>query len=182
MNIFVLDKSAKTSAELHCDKHVVKMIIESGQMLSTAHRMLDGDETRRPSSTGKTMSKYWELPDSREDVLYKAVHMGHPCTVWTMESDSNYKWHYDLFKNLCAEYTHRYGKIHATQKKLLTALKELPNNIEKKSMTPFALAMGSNPECINHDDIVGSYRKFYKTKQKRFSMVWSKRETPNWFK
>ena len=42
MNIFYLHKKPEISAQLHCDKHVVKMIIEYAQMLSTAHRMLDG--------------------------------------------------------------------------------------------------------------------------------------------
>ena len=92
MNLFILDKDPIKAAQLQCDKHVVKMIVESAQMLSTAHRMLDGIETRRRSKSGKTMSKYWELPDDRESVLYKAVHMGHPCTVWTMQNDNNYQW------------------------------------------------------------------------------------------
>jgi hypothetical protein len=182
MNIFALSPDPQEAAEWHCDKHVVKMIIESGQMLSTAHRMLDGNETRRPSSTGKTMSRYWELEDSREDVLYKAVHTGHPCTIWTMQSDRHYFWHYLLFEFLCKEYTYRYGKVHSTETKLLNVLKEKPKNIPKAPWNPWPLAMKSNPECMNHIDPIGSYQKFYQTKQERFSMVWTKRETPNWFK
>lgn len=182
MNIFALSPVPEVAAKWHCDKHVVKMIVEAAQMLSTAHRILDGDLERRPSKSGKTMSKYWKLPDSREDLLYKAVHAGHPSTLWTMESHSNYKWHYQLFKCLCKEYTYRYGKVHSTEVKLLEILKTPPSNIKISYMTPFALAMGSNPECINHDDPVGSYQQFYQTKQDRFDMVWSKRETPHWFK
>ena len=94
MNIFILSEDPVRAAQQQCDKHVPKMIVESAQMLSTAHRMLDGIQSRRPSKSGKTLSKYWELPDAREAVLYKAVHMGHPCTVWTMESRANYVWHY----------------------------------------------------------------------------------------
>jgi len=182
MNIFALSPNPSTAAKWHCDKHVVKMIVESAQMLSTAHRMLDGTETRRPSSTGKTMSKYWELDDNREDVLYKAVHIGHPCTVWTMQSDENYNWHYSLFNELCKEYTHRYNKVHASQTKLMDSLKKLPKNIKKSAMQPWPLAMGSNPECINYNDPITSYRAFYQTKQARFPMVWTKRKTPTWFK
>ncbi len=182
MNIFALSENPSTAAKWHCDKHVVKMIVESAQMLSTAHRMLDGTETRRPSSTGKTMSKYWELDDNREDVLYKAVHIGHPCTVWTMQSHENYNWHYSLFNELCKEYTHRYNKVHASQTKLMDSLKKLPKNIKKSAMQPWPLAMGSNPECINYDDPITSYRAFYQTKQARFPMVWTKRKTPTWFK
>ena len=180
MNVFVLDKNPREAARQHCDKHVVKMIIESAQMLSTAHRMLDGTEGRRPSSTGKTMSRYWELSDERENKLYKAVHMHHPCTKWTMESSENYLWHWDLFNALCDEFIYRYKKVHKTDEVLRGALLQLPKNIPHGPMTKFPLAMKSNPECM-FDDPVKSYRAFYKTKQKRFSMVWSKRETPKWF-
>ena len=131
MNIFYLHEDPVQNAIWHIDKHIVKMPIEYAQLLSTAHRMLDGTETRRPSSTGKTMSKYWELDDNREYDLYKAVHMGHPCTVWTMQSHENYNWHYSLFDELCKEYTYRYNKVHASQTKLLDLLKNLPKNIKK---------------------------------------------------
>ena len=181
MNIFILNKDPVLAAQEQCDKHVVKMIVESGQMLSTAHRMLDGSQTRRRSKSGKTMSKYWVLSDDREDTLYKAVHMGHPCTVWTMKSAENYKWHYEHFVALCKEYHHRYGKVHATQKLLEIPLKRVPNSILHTGRTPYALAMGAEPQCINHDDPVKSYKDFYITKQKRFKMVWSKRPTPEWF-
>jgi hypothetical protein len=181
MNIFVLNESPIVSAQEQCDKHVVKMIVESAQMLSTAHRMLDGVEGRRRSKSGKTMSKYWELPDSRESVLYKAVHMAHPCTIWTMESRANYVWHYAHFIALCDEYQYRYGKKHASDTLLSDVLVEIPDNIPFGKLTPFKLAMGSNPECMSIDP-VESYRKFYQTKQERFKMVWSKRTVPSWFK
>ena len=183
MNIFALSPVPEVAAKWHCDKHVVKMILESAQMLSTAHRVLDGEEERRLSSSGKRMSKYWVLQDEeKETKLYKAVHMKHPSTLWTMESHMNYKWHYQLFKCLCKEYTYRYGKVHTSETKLLDILKEFPKNIKRSYMTPFALAMGSNPECMDNDDPIGSYQSFYQTKQKRFSMKWTKRETPHWFK
>tara|TARA_B110000211_G_C14042027_1_gene537207 strand:- start:566 stop:1138 length:573 start_codon:yes stop_codon:yes gene_type:complete len=184
MNLFILDKDPIKAAQLQCDKHVVKMIVESAQMLSTAHRMLDGVQTRRKSQSGKTMSKYWELPDDREAVLYKAVHMGHPCTVWTMQNDNNYRWHYDHFSALCREYTYRYDKTHATQTKLKSYLMNLPNNIKqgwKYQMTPFALAMKAEPQCINENDIVQSYKDYYQTKQDRFKMAWTRRSIPEWF-
>ena len=84
MNVFVLNKDPVIAAQEHCDKHVVKMIIESAQMLSTAHRMLDGKAEKRRSVSGKTIQQYYALSDDRENVLYKAVHKYHPCTVWTM--------------------------------------------------------------------------------------------------
>ena len=44
MNVFYLDKNTWEWAKMHCDKHIVKMIIEYAQLMSTAHRMLDGEE------------------------------------------------------------------------------------------------------------------------------------------
>ena len=181
MNIFVLDENPKKAAKEHCDKHVVKMIVESAQMLSTAHRILDGTPVKKPSKSGKTMQWHYELTDEREDKLYKAVHAKHPCTIWTMQTAANYRWHYDHFTALCDEYTYRYGKVHKTDKDLRAFLVALPRNIsDDETLTKFPLAMKSNPECM-FDDPVKSYRAFYKTKQERFNMVWSKRETPYWF-
>lgn len=182
MNLFILDKDPVKAAQLQCNKHVVKMIVESAQMLSTAHRMLDGSMVRAPSKSGKTLSQHWVHPDPNlDEILYKAVHMKHPCTVWTMQSNNNYNWHWIHFSALCDEYTYRYGKVHSTDTLLRNVLQYPPQNIPVGYLTPQPLAMQSNPECINKNDIVGSYRAFYQTKQERFKMVWSKREVPEWF-
>jgi|TARA_B110000908_G_scaffold2877_1_gene3941 hypothetical protein len=186
MNIFVLSDDPVQAAQDQCDKHVVKMIVESAQMLSTVHRMLDGTITQRLSNSGKRTLKYYELHDDREDILYKAVHHNHPCTVWSRENCCNYNWHYEHFTALCDEYTYRYGKIHATDTKLRTLLKELPKNIlHTNCKSAFKLAMGSNPECVvvglGGTDVVESYRNFYHTKQERFKMDWTKRNVPEWF-
>ena len=179
MNIFILDNDPVIAAQMQCDKHVVKMIVESAQMLSTVHRMVDGVMERRPSKSG-SMLQYFKLNDEREDMLYKACHFNHPSTVWTRESMHNYRWHYVHFAALCDEYTYRYGKVHSTDTKLRKALSKLPQNIPVKKMTPFKLAMAQFPECIT-EDAVESYRRFYETKQKRFKMAWTKRPQPEWF-
>ena len=176
MNVFVLDKNPREAARQHCDKHVVKMIIESAQMLSTAHRMLDGTEGRRPSSTGKTMSRYWELSDERENKLYKAVHMKHPCTLWTMESSENYHWHWQLFNALCDEYIYRYKKVHKTDELLRGRLLFPQKNIPYKSLTDFRQAIF---EDCKGPDAVEAYRKYYHAKT--FKMVWTNREVPAWY-
>ena len=182
MNLFVLDKHPVVSAQLQCDKHVVKMIVESAQMLSTVHRMLDGIATTGPSNSGKRISKKWIHPDAvMEQILYKAVHIYHPCTVWTMKSNNNYTWHWIHFTALCDEYTYRYGKVHSTDKLLRDVLKQLPRNIPVGYLTNQPLAMKSNPECMNPNDVVGSYRSFYQTKQERFKMSWTNRPIPDWF-
>lgn len=187
MNLFILDLDPVSAAQQQCDKHVPKMIVESAQMLSTAHRMLDGQETRRPSKSGKTMVRYYDLYLGADDLeaellYYKAVHHKHPCTQWTMRSDSNYRWHHDHFCALCDEYTYRYGKVHKTDRLLRGPLWALPRNIKTGPLTPFELAMKSNPECIALGDPVEAYQAFYQTKQHRFKMVWTKRDVPEWFK
>ena len=180
MNIFVLDNDPIESAQLQCDKHVVKMIVESAQMLSTTHRMLDGVLTTELSANGRKI-KRWYLDDQRNQVMYKAVHMNHPCTVWTRHSRGNYDWHYAHFIALCDEYTHRYGKVHATDKLLRSQLMQAPSDIVDRGVTQFALAMKAYPDCIHPNDPVRSYREFYQTKQDRFSMVWTSRAVPTWF-
>ena len=70
MNIFALSSDPETAAKWHCDCHVNKMIIEAAQMLSTAHRILDGVMDRRLTKSGKMRLRYWELEDDREDTLY----------------------------------------------------------------------------------------------------------------
>ena len=182
MNIFVLDHNPKIAAQLQCDKHVVKMIVESAQMLSTAHRMLDGYTEKRPSKSGKRMINYWVHPNKDlEDVLYKAVHHKHPCTVWTMESVYNDRWHYDHFCALLDEYTYRYGKTHSTER-LKYWLVKPPKNIPQVPFTDFKLAMTHEPQCIHEGQTIRSYREYYQTKQDRFKMVWTKRSVPDWFK
>ena len=182
MNIFVLSTDPVEAAQMQCNRHIVKMIVESGQMLSTVHRMLDGQLTKRPSKSGRTQVKYYEHKDpTMESVLYKAVHFNHPCTVWSRESSANYEWHYDHFIALCDEYTYRYNKVHKTDTQLRSILKVLPQNIPHGPLTQFKLAMKSNPECMFESDPVKSYRLFYQTKQARFSMDWTKREVPSWF-
>ena len=183
MNIFCIDSDPVKAAQMLCDKHAGgKMVVESGQMLSTAHRMLDGMKHQRASKSGKRTVDYWIHPDKTLDkTLYKAVHYNHPCTVWTMQSSNNYIWHYIHFISLCNEYTYRYGKIHKTDEKLRDVLMGTPKNIPIGRMTKQPLAMKSNPECM-FEDVVESYRAYYQTKQKRFDMVWSRRDVPDWFK
>ncbi len=98
-----------------------------------------------------------------------------------MESSDNYQWHWKHLEALCAEYRFRYGKIHKTETTILEALRTMPKNIPIGEMTKFRLAMQSNPECMNEEDIIGSYRSFYQTKQTRFKMRWTDRPVPNWF-
>ena len=182
MNIFVLDNDPRVAAQMMCDRHVVKMVIESAQMLSTAHRMLDGHLILEPSKSGKRNVKRWVLDDQDLDNnLYKAVHMNHPCSIWTRECSANYLWHYQHFVALCDEYQYRYCRTHLTDRKLRTDLSRLPVNIPySKTTTPMRMAMFE--DCKVSDDPVECYRNYYQTKQSRFSMHWTGRKVPHWFR
>lgn len=180
MNIFAIDENPYIAAEMHCNAHVVKMIVESAQMLCTAHRYLDGKCANVLSPSGRK-KKEWLFGDHRDYYLYKVAHVNHPSSIWTRESKENYVWHYQLFTALCDEYQYRYGKVHSTDQKLRSILSNVPLGCPSIPMTPFKLAMKSNPECMFPSDPIKSYRLFYQTKQHRFKMTWSKRTIPAWF-
>lgn len=180
MNIFVLDDNPETAAQMVCDKHCSKMIVESGQMLSTAHRMLDGTMELRPSKSGKRMVKYYIHNNSNmEKVLYKAVHHHHPCTVWTMESAANYEWHYNHFLGLIDEFQYRYKKTHMTANKLKSILARPPQNIPDIGLTKFRQAMKHYPMCMN-EDTVTAYRQYYHA-AKSFAKWEKGRPAPTWW-
>jgi|TARA_A100001388_G_C28770904_1_gene503754 hypothetical protein len=181
MNIFVLDKDPAKAAIMMCDRHIPKMIVESAQMLSTVHRLLDGTPERRPSKSGKTMQKYYSFGDERDDLFYLAVHKYHPCTTWTGKTDSNYKWHYYHFVAMAKEFEFRRGKKHATFEKLGGLLAKLPINIPRGGLTEFALAMTHYPDCMVPGDAVQSYRNYYHMAKSFAKWEWG-REAPNWWK
>jgi hypothetical protein len=180
MNIFVTDMCPVISAQNLCDKHVPKMIVESGQMLSTAHRMLDGIPERRPSKSGKTMQQYYTFGDSRDELYYAAVHKYHPCTTWTLESKQNYEWHYKHFVAMADEYEYRRNRVHATYRKLGNLLANTPKNIPNKGLTEFAQAMSHYPTCKVEGDPVQAYRNYYHEAKPFAKWEW-KRPAPNWW-
>jgi len=153
MNIFVLDTNPKTCAVYHNDKHVVKMILETAQLLSGVH-WVNGSEAP-----------------------YKLSHKNHPCAIWARECYENYVWLCDLGMELCAEYTYRYGKRHKSQEIIEWCLLNVPNIQEKGNITPFALAM---PDECKVGDAVASYRAYYMVEKRGFA-VWKNREVPQWF-
>ena len=158
MNIFYLDRDPKIAAQMMCDKHVVKMILESAQMLSTAHRVLDGDEY------------------ADKNGLYKKAHVNHPSSIWVRCSYQQYKWLYDHMVALMEEYTYRYGKHHATER-LKVPLSEYPKAISVGDYTEPPQCM---PEVCKGEDTVLAYQNYYIIEKSGFAR-WTKRETPAWF-
>ena len=152
MNIFAVDTDPKIAAQQLCDKHVVKMILESAQMLCSV------------------------FPNG--DAPYRRAFYNHPCTKWARESAENYEWLLDHAYAMCQEYTRRYGKVH----KSLDAISWCGSNyhklnIPRKGLTKFAQAM---PEQYKNSCGVTAYRSYYNG-EKAYFAKWSKRETPSWF-
>jgi hypothetical protein len=139
VNIFVLDESPIISAKYACDKHVVKMILESAQMLCSA----------QPEGTAP----------------YKRTHYNHPCNKWVRESARNYEWLLLHAYALCEEYTRRYDKIHKTEKVIEWCDENRPElpNIE---MTKQPTCM---PDYCKSNSVVESYRKFYINEKSKFA-------------
>lgn len=152
MNIFILSTDPLQAAKWHCDKHVVKMILETAQVLCAAFH-----------------SQGIEAP-------YKLTHKNHPCTKWVMEAKENFEWALTLCKALCEEYTERYGKTHKSVEvyRWLDKHKELLVFPETKQ-TPFVLAM---PDEYKVADPVESYRNYYREGKKHLHN-W-KQNKPNW--
>ena len=171
MNIFFLSKNPQLAALDHCDKHVVKMVLETTQMMCTAHRLLDGDVAADAMG------------------LYKTAYANHPMTQWVRENQFNYAWTYRLLKELCSEYTYRYDKVHATQSKgILDALQKVPENICLGTETGRTVPPMCMPDKYKSrftgkatfTDVVDAYRRYYIGEKKDFA-VWTRRPQPKWW-
>jgi len=154
MNIFYLDKNPKLCAKYHNDKHVIKMILETAQLLCGAHW-----------STGS-------------NAPYKLSHKNHPCSLWVRTNQSNYRWLCELGINLCMEYEKRYGKIHKSRAVILYCYDCVPNIPVGKFFDP---PMAMPDECKIDNDTIQSYRNYY-IKEKHYFSTWKNTEIPDWFK
>lgn len=186
MNIFLLHNDPTVAAQMQCDKHVVKMILELAQMLSTAHRILDGQLRVEYSKSGRKRKTYVHSNPEKDSVLYKATHINHPCSIWVRSGSEQYSWAYEHFIALCHEYSYRYNKTHKTDKLLSNVLRDLPENLPNCKSVQYPLAMPENfikeSKWVGSlDDAIKCYRDYYQSKQKSFKMIWSKRSTPYWF-
>jgi hypothetical protein len=149
MNIFYLHDNPQISAMAMTNKHVVKMIVESAQLLSTAHHVLDG-------------------PDAISGI-YKKTHVNHPSAIWTRETTGNYLWLQHHLFWLLNEYATRYNKKredHATHN-VWVQLKSTPKHINKSfDKTPMRIAITDTKHHVKND-AVASYRKYYTAEKLR---------------
>lgn len=172
MNIFVLDRNPFKAAQMLCDAHVVKMALESAQLLSTHYRMTICN------TDGVGMQQL-------TDILYKPTHVNHPCRV-CLENPFNRSWLVYHFTALLSEYTHRYGKVHGSSKlrhifSMHVALdKWLPEALDKLTL-PKCMPDTYKTEGNGIDSTVQSYRNYYKYKQETmYRFRYTNREIPDW--
>lgn len=197
MNLFFLSEDPVLCAQQHCNKHVVKMVTETGQILSTVIRQ-----------------KLGNIPTIDNITLYSSTHSHHPSVLWCGASLSNFRYTLQLFKALSDEYTHRYKKVHATYTKLYAHIIDNLETYERRflEITP-KLYLGTSiqaehyffapPQCVDKASLISkgrgtffvdkqrmlryaalvtilAYRNYYRTKKAYFAK-WTDREVPAWF-
>jgi hypothetical protein len=159
MNIFVLDKSPIISAQMQCDKHIVKMPLETAQMLcSVLHRHGQGHL-----------------------VPYKEAHKNHPCTLWAGDSCANFSWLVQHGMELCFEYTRRYNKIHKCQQVIMDIRETDWGTLQYQDME-----MTPHPQCMPDEykirvSPVLAYRKYYVNDKKDIAKWEKGRDAPYWY-
>jgi len=162
MNVFVLDRNPLVAARMPCNKHVVKMVVETAQLLCAIY----------PEGTAP----------------YKRSHYKHPCTIWARTSRANYEWLVNHGRELAKEYTRRYGKIHSSHKVIAWC----SDNIDKldfpeEGLTEFGVAISDDQNCrmmisgFDDLDVVEKYRMYYIFDKSRFAK-WPEGKMPQWYK
>ena len=160
MNIFFLSPDVDECAAAHTNRHVVKMILETCQLLCSVHHILDPDGGAVP---------------------YKLTHKNHPCAMWARTSVQNYSWLVRLGQQLCREYSRRYGgRTHASQE-VLTRLAErgAPASLPSDGWTPPPQAMPTMYHVSQ--DPVAAYRLYYR-QEKRHLFAWKTRDMPTFLR
>ena len=189
MNIFILSDSTNyqehisLQAQYHCDRHVVKMIAESTQLLVTA---------LQPNSLLAVIPKAVGMSEVIDNLPCKplaAGHANHPCAIWTRESAQHFQYLTDLALELCYEHQARYPlsprhQYMAWLEHLALTLNLAFSMADRKVPTHFAVAVADMPLLRStgtpHQEAVSHYRSYY-YRQKRFFATWKRRPIPTWF-
>jgi hypothetical protein len=182
MNIFVLDENPRIAAEMHCDKHVCKMIIEHTQMLAASYYHTLGISRKKEiAENQEIVNKLFEgfprkHPDG-SDHPYAISHVNHPCTVWTRASIENWNWLLECTKELCAQFKLRYKNEHSI-KAILNWMESKKPNLPSTGLTQFATAL---PECYKSYSVIEAYKRYYAYKTSYMKVEWRHSDTPEWF-
>lgn len=165
MNIFITNACPVKSAQDHVNTHLLKQILESAQLLSTAHVVLDGKQ-----------------------VAYKATHQNHPSSIWARQSKANYLWLFEHFKALCDEYEYRTGKVHKSVEHIKT-LSKSPVSIEADELSDFVFVGPQEIRMKSLTCVHGAYKLYLKSKyqdwqvrtdKRQMEVSWGKRDVPDW--
>lgn len=154
MNIFILDRDPVLAAQMVIDKHLVKMPLETAQLLCTVSVLLGGTAP------------------------YKPTHKNHPSTLWTKESLGNWNWVYTHGLGLCKEYTRRYGKVHKCQE-IIELMGTSGAKPEGEKLTEFRQVMPDKYKC---DDAVEAYRAYYLGEKVHMASWKTPAQPPDWWK
>lgn len=157
MNIFILDKDLEKNAQYYCDQHIVKMILESAQLLCSVVLLKDGNAP------------------------YKLTHKDHPCTKWLLENETHWDFLISLVTALNNEYKKRFNhnENHKSFDIILSLTK--PKYSYKAPIKKF-ISVTDTVEKLSLNKTILSYRKYYLKKSKEFSMRWSNSKKPYWLK
>ena len=160
---------AARCAQWHCDKHVVKMILETAQLLYTAHWVLleDPDFQEAPFRKNKNERGYKSIKN-----------IMHPCAMWVRESLDHYMWLCKLGMHLCREYQYRFGlnKKHSCQEHIEWLVAHPPIGLLSRGWKQPPQAM---PDEYRHESSIEAYRAYY-LGPKRALLKYTKREVPHW--
>lgn len=173
MNIFILHEDPRVSAQMQCDRHATKMVVEQAQMLCFAHLVANND-------------KRWV----ERNITFKLNkgHAKHPCTLWLMEDERHYAWGYRYLQAMLREYDYRYDGLrrgkYAGIIQMLDALARIPGSKTsalnvKGEPDEYVLAMNRAPECYS-ENAVEAYRRYYVVNKQGFA-TWKRRRPPTWF-
>ena len=183
MNIFILHEDPIEAAIMHCERHILKMIIEHTQMLATTYyHTIDIHRKKEIAENQEKVKKLFKgFPRKDEDgndKPYAITHVNHPCTVWTRESLTNFNWLLDCTKYMCEEFTYRYGGKHSVEF-IIDWMYENPPNLKDIGLTEFAQAM---PDVYKSDSATEAYRKYYAFKTTYMKVHWKLEDRiPNWW-
>ena len=158
MNIFVTDSCPVQSARNLPDKHIVKMPLETCQMLAIIY-----------SDWYYGVGKLYK----QDGTPYRTSHgafRNHPCTQWAAANQYNLAWLILHGIALCDEYYQRYGKVHTCYDVICQAQHIYHDCFDESltdaaaKVTDFTRAM---PESIKFDttiDTITAYKQYLNTK------------------
>lgn len=199
MNIFALHHNPRKAARWHLDRHVVKMILETCQLLYTAHwvslfpELLQCRSAIALSKAQKTLPVPAELADAPNCSTtgtpgYRPCHIHHPCAVWTRATRANYMWLVELGLELVREYRFRFeNKHHSCEEHMVWLAAHVPHGIPDEPRTPFAKAITlqwlteEEQRRVGVMDPVMAYRLYYRTVKRDSGLIqYTARAAPHW--